>query len=256
MRKCHPWRSHMFSKSYRRTVSPLLASLALLLIMAGSRPALGDVVLDCNFNDKPVDVIIGTGGAAADEPVSIGELEAYVRSAPFSTHCLEISDNSDYGTRYARFQFLDDLGYSTGSVTLSATLYFQELENYFVYVREADGASNTYLSLLFQFTGNIRYSDIDSPGNTVIGTYAAGEEIELEIFYDLNGGFYDLSVGGELLLENESYVGVDDGLGSIYFGIDTDSDTDGTYFVDDILVVYDAVATEDTDLSRVKSLYR
>jgi hypothetical protein len=235
----------------------VLAGLAL----AAGTPAHADTpqtILSANFDGEPLDQTIGTGGAAVGEPVYVGAVGGAVRAAPFATPSVEIDDELDLSGDSMRFDFLNDVEIVSGTVTLSANLWFEELGNYSVLLEPVGSASRTFTWILFQDDGTIAYFDYDTPSPVTIGAYAAGASFPLVITQYLDSGTYDVTWNGTPLLQGETHGITDRGLGSIIFGSSPDPDTAGVYYVDDVLVTATVVPSpvEPQGWGSLKAKYR
>ncbi len=239
---------------------PTLVLGAMLLTAAGRAQATPAVLLDANFNDKPVDELIEFGGAAVGEPVDYGTtVPQYVRRAPFPTNCLEIDD---YGgsTETIRFEFLEDVTVSSGRVELRCWLRFDELSNYAIRIRERETSTVQFLDLTFGATGTIGFSD-DAGFGGIVGSYLADEYYEVVIQFDLDADVYRVEWDGLFIVEEREFS-LPGGVGAILFSTPSDSDNLGAMYVDDLLVRAPGFSTaaggsgEVTSWGRVKASYR
>jgi hypothetical protein len=226
-----------------------------LLALFVAAPAAGEVLLDCDFEDQPLDQIIGTGGAAAHQPVDISGVDPYVRTSPTGGQALEIIDTVAYGALSVCFTFLDDAEVTTGWLTISAVLHFVEFEDYVFYVREQLGATQEFLNLRFENGGTISQGDADDFGMFPVGTYTTGEDLLLEIVFDLAAGTCAVLLDGVAIVPAESHGVVGAGVGRLYFGFDHDSDLDGDYYLQSVLVNHEMTATAQRSYSAVKALW-
>lgn len=217
----------------------LAAVLGLALAVTLAAPAAGQVILDADFDDKTVDVPIGTGGAVVGEPISTGapNVTAYVRSSPFATHSLEIADASSVTSGSATFNFLGDEEVTSGLLTFELDLWVPVAEQFVVQIREPTFASQSFFSLRLQNDLKLYVSDADTGGGAFyVGDYPEGRAFEVRVVFDMDAGTYDLRVDGQLLLDDETHGVVGRGVGSLRVGADFDTDLDGEIYVDDILV--------------------
>jgi len=221
----------------------------------------GMVFLEANFDDKPIDEPIGTGGPVFGEPVSVGwAIKAVVRDAPMTTPCLEIKDNDNYSAGAARFEFRESLEITHGLVIISATLRFETLgpgHSFFIYVREQGSSAQSFTNIRFQSTGDVRVDDENGSAG-VIGTYPVGRSYPVSIAFDMDSGTYDIYLDGVLTLVNKAHGISSRGVGAALFGCSHDPDVEGTFYVDDIFVTNDhsTVETQSATWEKVKSLYR
>lgn len=215
----------------------IFVALALLACITGSHASLADqVYLAAGFDDKTVDQPIGTGGAAAGEPVSVSPyVTAYVRDLPMPTPALEIADDDDYYAGNVRFEFLDSVELTTGMVFVYANLWFEGYEDFFLYVREQGGASRAFTSLRFAASGTVYCSDQDSP-SWAIGSYETGKHYSVLIIYNMTTGRYGIWLNETAVVTNEPHGVTDHGVGSVLFGCGNDADLSGAFCVDDVFV--------------------
>lgn len=215
-----------------------LSWLAMVLsaLPAIAAPALV-TILDCNFDAKTVDAPIGEGGAAAGEPVSRGEVPAFVRAQPFPTPSLELTEDWGFGARAVRFGFLQDAAVSSGTLRLSFQLYVPpERNNFAFYVRELNFSAVSFLNLRFSADGELFLQDLNDPGARFLTTYPTGTAIPFEITWDLDQRTYDVTISGTELLNDEPLGPIPTGIGGILLGPDHDEDSAGTIHLDDLKV--------------------
>lgn len=215
-------------------------------------------ILSCDFDDKPLDTIIGTGGAEAHEPVDLNNLDATVRALPFSTPSLEMSDTWGSGAKRVRFQFLDDVEITTGMVEIRLQVQFKVLDFYSIFIRETGSSTESILNLEFADDGEIYYRDIDTNLTTHVGTYTAGDEHAITLLYDLDANVYSLRINGERLLEDESIGAMTRGIGAVLVGISHDANSIGLMSMDNLIVTATDAPTpvEAATWGRVKALWR
>lgn len=219
-----------------RPFRPGVVAVLLLVTSAPVATAGTTVVLDCDFDDKTVDAVIGTGGAAAGEPVDRDGMAATVRAAPLPTPCLEILDaQGSYGP-HLRFGLLGDAEITQGTLDISATLQFATVENYDFTLREQGGAAVSFLDILFRSNGTVRCGDFDTPTNPIVGSYTAGTPLALHVVVHLDTWTYDFSLGGVALVTGESMGSPSRGIGTVLVGVANDPGDAGSYFLDDLVV--------------------
>jgi hypothetical protein len=216
----------------------LLLVLAWLSVMASAAIA-DQVYLSADFNDKPIDQPIGTGGAEVGEPTAVDPyITAIVRSSPLGTPCLEIQDNDTYTAGYVRFELLGSAEVVTGHVVISANLQVPEFEeggDFEINVREQGSAAYNFAELLLLSGGSVNGSD-NAGYLGEIGTYAAGSTFQIILDFDMDAGTYDVSIGGTKVVEDRAHGVTGRGIGGVYFGCLHDSDLVGRYVVDDVSV--------------------
>ncbi|MFH1145080.1 MAG: hypothetical protein V1774_11100 [Candidatus Eisenbacteria bacterium] len=212
-----------------------------LALFAGAAAQAEQVYLQANFDGKTIDQPIGTGGAAVGEPVSIAEdyIDTAVRATPMPTPCLEITDQDDYYAGAVRFELLDNVEITSGTVVVAADFWIPaDLEagiGCYLGVRESDGASHSFTNVRFLDGGSIGCDDAGG-GLGTVGTYAFGELVRVIILFDLDEATYDLRVNGELLLDDQPHDVVGAGIGALEIGCESGASVGNSYFVDNIHV--------------------
>ncbi len=248
-----------------RPIAPLVLVTLFALVYglsdpAGAAPAArgAQTILDCDFDDKPLHQVIGTGGAAVNEPVDLNNVAATVRSTPFPTPSLQMIDTWGSGARRVRFQFLNDVEITTGIVETNMSVTFDVIDAYSIYFREVGTATSSILNLEFESNGEILYRDLDTNVLTVIGTYTERTDIPIRIRHDLDQNKWSLRVDDVVLLDGDSIGPMTRGIGSILIGLSHDANSVGTMSIDDLVVTAtDApTAVEATSWGRLKSLYK
>lgn len=198
---------------------------------AGSEPNL--VLLDADFNDKTMNVLIGTGGAVVGEPVSLSAgLQAVVTPFPLPSPSLRLGQDSTGSARFVEFEFLGGEEVSTGPLSIFMVLKPSALDRFLVYLRETVGASKNFANLILLSDGSIVLEDTN-PG-VPVGQYTAGQNLVFEFRYDLDAGTYDLILNNNLLVDDRAHGVVGGGIGSVYVGLDTT--TTSQLFLDDLSV--------------------
>jgi hypothetical protein len=210
--------------------------------------------LEADFDDKPIDMPIGTGGPTVGEPVYVAPfIDAVVRDTPLPTPCLEISDIDDYYAGSANFYFLDDAELTTGHLTMTCTLWFnydETGEGYSVMFRENGSAAFNFLTLRFAGNGEVSCYDTNSY-SPILATYEPGRPVPLTVSFDLDAGTYTIWLDGVGIRWNDSHGIVGSGVGSLLIGCTNDLNTEGTFYIDDILITDQTVVSgvDDGDLA-------
>ncbi len=224
----------------------------ILILLLASTAAHAGVILDCDFEDQPLDQLLGTGGAEAGQPVSLGGVNAYVRTDPGGDRAVEITDHVDFGTREIRFEFLNNAEYSEGTVVIQLTLHFALAEDYVLYVREQGSSASSYATFGFQNDGDIYFNDADgSLGN--IGSYTVGVDQVLRLAFDQDARTVAIEFDGVELVAAQSHGVATGGIGALLVGFDHDTDLDAHLYVDDIIATYDGVPVETRSVSEIKA---
>jgi hypothetical protein len=215
-------------------------------------------ILDCNFDDKVVGELIGTGGAALHEPVTRDGIPAIVRAQPFASPSLEISEDWGFGARAVRFEFLNDLAITAGMLRMTFDLQFDDLNSFNFYVREKSFSAVSFLDLNFTNDGSINASDLNGLSTSFLGSYTPGTVIPVTLAYNLDALTYDLTIGTNTPIVGESLGPIPQGIGAILIGPGHDADSTGTFHLDNLKVTATQIPEPVTPStwSRVKSFTR
>jgi hypothetical protein len=223
-----------------------LAGFLLAILVAPVPGQAQTTFLEADFDDKPIDMPIGTGGPEVGEPVYVEPfVEAVVRDAPMPTPCLEISDVDDYYAGSVDFNFLDDAELYDGHLTMTCTLWFNHDpggEGYAIMFREHSSSVFNFLTIYFNGFGEVYCFDTDS-NSPLLATYETGRPVPLKVFFDLDAGHYTIWLDGIGIRWHDSTGIVGSGIGSFKIGCNHDSNTEGTFYIDDILITDQTVVT-------------
>jgi len=220
--------------------------VAALLALAATAAQAGTVLL-VDLEDHTPDQAIGTGGPEVGEPISAYNCEMTVRSAPLPSNCLEFDDETDYGSGYGTFEFLDDVEITSGTLEITATLWFAESDGYNFTVREHGHNAGQFTSIYFAGNGSINVNDVNGSQNDV-ATYETGRAYALRIEHDLDAGTYDVWWDGVPIVSDRAHgVTEFDGIGRLNIGISHDSNLDGLMYMDDLLVESDPVTDNESE---------
>ena len=246
-------------------IARLMITAGLLLVFPGpfacvptASAALPVTLLECDFDSEPIDQILANGGAAAGQPYWLGGIDAYVRDAPFATPCVELTDDWGSGAKFLWFAFLNGWEVTSGQMSIEADLWFAGANSYGFYLREAGSTAVPFLTLYFTAWGEVRYNDLDTPTNVLIGTYATGRSQLLRIDIDLDAETYDLSLDSTPLLTGESMGALPRGIATILVGHGSDGDSEGTYYLGELRASASETPSpvEPTSWGRVKGRFR
>ncbi len=230
--------------------------IVVLCVCAFAATAGAATLLSADFAGLTPGQPVGLGGPTVGEPVSVSNCLATIRSAPFPSNCLEFDDEADFGTGGAVFEFLEDAEVTTGTVTVSAKLWFAEFDGYYFHLREHGGAAKSFNTIYLQESGAVLATDAAGSAG-VVGHYEIGRVIELHIVHDLDARTYDLWWDGVLVVNDRAHGVVDRGIGGVYTGIDHDADLDGIFSLDDLLVTTGPItANEAGSWGGVKAAWR
>ena len=155
----------------------------------------------------------------------------------------ERDHDDDANAEYTRYRFLNDYEITEGQIEIEMNLWFQDLDQYIVAVREPFANASRFADLTFNQFGAIWYGD----GNTSsvrIGDYTTGTTVHLELRLDVDQGFVTVLLDGVELLTEEPWGGpFAHGPGSILVGFGGNPVTAGTFYLDDLHVQASVVPT-------------
>ncbi|MHC5113039.1 MAG: hypothetical protein ACYTGP_01265 [Planctomycetota bacterium] len=201
--------------------------------------SLATTYLEADFDTKAIDAPIGTGGPLVGEPISVsGAIDAFVRSDPFRTPSLEISDASTCCAGFARFEFEGGAEITSGVITVNAELWFDSYNGYALRLREPGTAADSFADITFAATGTVYVSDGDGSLGAV-ATYPLGRPYPVSIVYDMDTHRYDVYLDGCLVVDQRHFDVMADGIGAVLIGTLHDSDLDGIVRVDRLTVFSD-----------------
>jgi hypothetical protein len=207
--------------------SPLqqLVTVAALTV-AGVAHAGDHVLLNATFDHETVGALVGTGGAAAGEPVSLfchGDATpadcAIIATSPFATPNLQIRDTDTYYAQTTTFGFLDDEEVTTGTVQIRAQVLFTGSGQPEFGLREQGGAAQNFLDFyagdgnpyLGAYTGSTFHGGL--------GQYTPNVILPLAIDASADQMLLSLRLGGITLLDSVTIdLTTARGIGSILIG--------------------------------------
>ncbi len=176
-------------------------------------------LLRADFNDKPLNTQIGTGGASVGEPVSLSPgLLALVKATPLSTPSLHLGEFAS-GEKDARFEFIGAEEIHSGELRIRFTIRTPSaLDNFRVIVSEQDGNTSSFGGVRLRSNGNI--STIDANPTATLRTWSPNETLHFELVYQVVAGIYDLFINGEQELDDRAHGDplIENGIGAVSFG--------------------------------------
>jgi hypothetical protein len=242
------------------TAKSMLPLLVLSLTVAPPPTFAETVYLEATFDDKPLDMPIGTGGAELGEPVEVDpSIIATVRGTPMPSPCLELRDNDGFAAGSADFEFIGSAEITTGIVAISCNLWFHALApgytSYF-YIREREGAAETFTNLRFDPDGTVWHFDENNTAGVILGSYEIGRVYPVSLVFDMDAGTYDVWLDGLLVLDAEDNGITGRGIGSLLVGCGDDPDLESLFSVDDILVSDTFTPVMSRTWGEIKGLFR
>ena len=234
------------SISSRRPISCLPALLIALCLLPMLAAATETTLLSANFNDKPIGIFSGTGGADVGEPTLIlGPIERQIIEVSPGDHALHLSRSFPGATQTSQvtFNLSGNAEPTTGQLRIryrlrmSATNDIQRIQ-----INEADGFGSKFGQLNPGTTGSISFYDSTSLNPIGAATsYTVDQWLQVEIVYNLDQHTDSLWIDGNPVFTVHDYAITDRGIGRVSFGFpNAGNGTVGGFDVDDIEVLYDA----------------
>lgn len=209
-----------------------------------------DVLLEAEFETQALDAPIGTGGAAAGEPVEF-TMDNRIVEHGITGHGLQLLDSGVSTAVSMRFEFLDGREMTQGMFHLTVWFEATTLDTFYIRLRENDSAAVDYGQVLFTPGGSIRLKDRTGDMGEVVapGTIAVGDVHWMEWVHDLDAGTHSVYLDGAPLVEDRLH-GQDGGpdgrgIGAVLFGYSSDAGTDGVFEIDMLDVLTDQVPRGD-----------
>jgi len=201
------------------------------------RPGTAHLLLDADFDDKPLNQPIGTGGPTVGEPVSVSSaIDAKVRLDGFATPSLSIRDADDFTAGSARFEFLDETELRTGDLSLRFRVKFSDWDDHLIVLNEQGTATGSFLTINGDSGGAFSLYDAAQSQWYTFFLYDVDTEYRFEIAHVAAYGMIYLWVNDELIVSRRQHGITDRGPGAISFGQEHDADLAGTFMLDDLKV--------------------
>lgn len=197
------------------------------------------VVLAADFENQGLNQPIGVGGAALGQPVFVpAQLSAIIREGAMPTRSLALAwaDGGLPVTHTIKFEFLDDLEFTNGELVIEFDIQPEIMSRYVVGLREHDGASRNFGTIVLQDNGDIRAGD----SSTVLAdvTYSAGEVLSVRWVHDLSARSHSLQIKGVEVLSQRPHLFSDRGIGRMLFSLQANTPDDSVLHIDNIRVTW------------------
>lgn len=232
---------------------PGIVLSAALLALSGLQPAIAGpssgelILLDANFDDKPLDEQIGTGGAALGEPIAIGfDLSAIVRQDPVmgENNQLELESFSPSSARFVRFEFLEERELLCGSIVISLELVLgssKEFSQMIVAIREQGSSAESFATVTATNGGILFVTDKNGEALSNSDDITLNATNSMIFAYDMNAGTYSLWVNEVLQLENREHGVSGRGIGTVLIGHSSAPSPQKVGRMDSLLVTTDTI---------------
>jgi hypothetical protein len=203
------------------------------------------IVLDADFNDQPLAQSLGTGGAAANQPVLIAAgITTQIISVGPGDNALEMSLPSAGGaSRTIRWEFLDNIEVVPGVVAFETDVQFGNLNAYQFLVREVSSSTASYTLLTFAPSGQMAISDQGGSGFIPGASYQAGIRYRLRFTFDQAQGTYSAMLDNVVLFSDRAHgVSNGRGIGALLMGFSNSTTAGASMIIDDVQVGASAAA--------------
>ena len=190
-------------------------------------------LLNADFDDKPLNTQIGTGGPSVGEPTGINQnLIAMVQAGIFATPALVLNQAMPGSTVFTSFKLLNGVEVVAGELRISFRIRTAPIDDQFrVAFRNDEGNGLSFARLDLTF-GNIRVTDTSQ--SPLLGTFIPGDDFSFEFRYAMDAGTYDVYINRVLVLDDRAH-----GAGAMGRGIGTillASSTTQEWTIDDLFV--------------------
>jgi hypothetical protein len=234
-----------------------ILSLALLLIPVLAPAQTEFILLDADFDDKTVDMPIGTGGPDAGEPISIdGDISTMVRENLFATPSLEIVRTLDGSTANLIFEFVGSASVDVGNVSMNMDVIFHTVDSYIIAdFREQGYWSATFCQIYTISDGSIRLTDMAGYSG-IIGWFVTGQPYNFQVVFDTEADTYDVYLDETPVIEGRSHGLVGMGIGRMAIKVSSSASVGAGLDIDNLLIIADEyTATARGSFSDLKHLY-
>jgi hypothetical protein len=203
--------------------------------VAGTGPRL---LLDADFDDEPLDFLIGLGGPGEGQPVDIDPgLLAIVRGAPRPSPSLELAHDIPGLARALRFEFPDSEEVVHGDVDVRFVFRAAQLDFFsLVYVREQGGSSRSFLTMSLDPAGGISANDASGAPTVDVGTYLPDVDYRVHATFHLDAGTWDLALDDVPVVVGRPHGVEDRGVGRLAFGTHHQTQAGSLLYLDNIRV--------------------
>lgn len=196
------------------------------------------LVLDADFDDKPIGQPIGVGGAEVGEPATISNgLVTTIIDPAVGNPILRLQNTTMGAARAMRWELLDNLEVESGLIAFDVDIEFAMRDNYQVLIREASGSGSSFATFRFFSAGNITLTDSNGAASLPPFSYNAGQTYRLRLIYDVGAGTYSVFIDDtELVADRAHGVSTGRGLGSIIFAFQSNASAAAEFTIDALQV--------------------
>lgn len=222
-----------------RAVANLLAGLLFVLSLpALAGPADPRALLDADFDDEPLDFMIGLGGPEQGQPVHIDPgLLAIVRGAPLPSPSLELAHDIPGVARALRFEFPESEEVVHGDLELRFVFRAEQLDFFsLVYVREQGGSASAFLTMTLTATGRIFANDDSGEPAVDVGAYLESVDHRVHATFHLDAGTWDLALDDVPVVTGRAHGVQGRGVGRLVFGTHHQTQAGSLLYIDTIRV--------------------
>jgi len=211
----------------------LLAGLTLALLAPDAASA-RFILLDADFDGRPVGSQLQRRGALFGEPIGAVGCEQVVADGP-GDNSLLIGDSGDDDPCYLYWALRSERDVADGKLTVRLDLQPDVVDNYDVIVRDLTGA-NEFFRLHLDSANRAEWSDANTFTPVFFIFYTPGQLIEIVLEFNLDAGTYDFAWNGTQILDDEPHGIVGAAVARILAGAAWDTNASGALRLDNISV--------------------
>ncbi len=196
------------------------------------------LILEADFEDKVLGNAIGTGGAQLGEPIFVDNqlITEIIARGSNNNQALLLQNSEISSSKIARWEFLNNDEITEGIIEIELNMFFEQLDNYQVLIREASASSSSFSNIIFTISGAILISDADS-STGVLGFYEDNQLHHLRMSFDLDNGIYTVWFDDAILVEDKPHGVMNGrGIGSILTGFLNNATIDASLTIDNLKV--------------------
>jgi hypothetical protein len=184
-------------------------------------------LLNATFDHETVGALVGTGGAAAGEPISLfchGDATppdcATIATTPFATPNLQVRDTDNFYAQTTTFEFLGAEEVTTGTVQIRAQVLFTGSGQPDIGLREQGTSAQRFFDLYSVDNGTFLSAYTGNTFRNGLGQFTANAIVPLEIDASADQKLISIRLNGASLLDQVSIdLTTTRGIGSILVGV-------------------------------------
>jgi hypothetical protein len=150
---------------------------------------------------------------------------------------LQLNSSIGGGAQTLRWQFLDNIEITTGTIAFDLDVGFGVVDSYQLNVREAGSSASSFTNLYFLSNGNLYLTDAAGVAAIPPASYSANQFYRVRLIYDMDNGTYTAMLNDLVLVENRPHgVSTGRGIGTILTGFQSITAFGGPMWVDALQV--------------------